>query len=134
MPRRALAVALCLVLTWSVVGCGSGTRTPPPRIPVKGTVNVDGKPLSEGEIIFRVAGEPGIPAPVKDGAFSAQANEGKNQVEISAFKDGPPLSTDLEKKPTKINTLPAKYNTQTTLSADVKAGGPNEFKFDVTSR
>ena len=32
------------------------------------------------------------------------------------------------------NYVPAKYNTESKLTADVKTGGPNEFKFDLTSK
>jgi len=133
MPRRALAVVVCLILVWSV-GCGPGVRPPQARAAVKGSVTLDGKPLPDGEITFRVAGEAGIPTAVKDGSFAGEALVGKNQVEISAFKAGPPLSTDLEKKPTKVNIVLPKYNAQTTLEANVTAGGPNDFTFAVTSR
>jgi len=34
----------------------------------------------------------------------------------------------------KVNILPAKYHSQTTLKADVKDGGENKFTFDLQSR
>jgi len=33
----------------------------------------------------------------------------------------------------KENYIPSKYNTESKLTAEVSAGGANEFSFDVTS-
>ena len=30
--------------------------------------------------------------------------------------------------------IPAKYNAESTLTAEVKAGGPNDFPFDLKSK
>jgi hypothetical protein len=127
-----LPPALCLGLALAV-GCGE-SRKGPAEVPVKGQVTLDGKPMAEGEVTLSVAGLPGRPFPVSNGAFSGTALEGKNRVEVRAFKAGPPLSTDPEKKPTKANYIPDKYNVQSKLEADVTPKGPNDFKFDVTSK
>jgi len=118
-----------LVLPWNS-GCGKGKPAP---VPVKGTVQLNGKPLPKGEIIFSVPGEPVCTFQISDGSFSGDAHPGKNRVEVASYKDGPPLSTDPSGPPTKVNTLPPRYNIKTTLDADVTEGGANDFKFTLTS-
>jgi hypothetical protein len=97
-------------------------------------VTLDGKPLLEGDILFSIAGYPPEKIPIKEGAFSGEAMVGKNLVEVMAYKQGPPITTDPEKKPSKINTIPDKYNgPHSTLSADVGSSGANDLKFEVKS-
>jgi len=133
MYRFTLLVCFVgLAFVWNS-GCDSGLKRPP-IVQIKGTVNLDGKPMTQGEIRFEVAGEPGHELQVKDGAFSGEANIGKNRVEVKMYKEGPPLSTDPEKKPTKINVIPAQYNSQTKLSAEITSSGASDLKFDVTSK
>jgi hypothetical protein len=127
---RRLSV-LCLVLVFVlVVGCGE-TKTK--TASVKGTVTLDGQPLKEGEIFFSLEGKPPHILEIKDGVFSGAAAIGKNRVEIRAYKPGAPLSTDPTGTPPKVNYIPAKYNDQSTLDADVPAGGASELKYAVTS-
>lgn len=135
MKRASSFVGICIGLSILLAsGCGPKKPTGPADVPVKGQVILDGKPLAEGQIAFFVQGSAPGSFPVSNGAFSGTAKEGTNRVEVRAFKDGPPLNTDPNKTPTKVNILPAKYNTESKLTADVKAGSANEFKFDVTSR
>ena len=114
-------------------GCSNGKNEPAEQ-PVKGQVMLDGKPMAEGEVTFAVPGLPGRPMAVANGAFSGKALPGINRVEVRSFKAGPPLSTDVEKKPTMVNFLPDKYSFQSKLEADVKAGGANDYKFEITSK
>jgi hypothetical protein len=124
---------VCLSLAVGALGCEERKKPPPPAAPVKGTVTLDGKPMPEGEIILSLGETPSVLV-IKDGAFAGTALTGSNHVEIRAFKVGPPLSTDPNKEPTKVNFIPSRYNVSSTLTADVTTGGTNEFKFDVTSR
>jgi hypothetical protein len=118
-------------------GCG-GKPSPPPVAEVKGKVTLDGTPLASGKIVFD--GGPGVPAAeldIKDGTYSGQVQVGSKTVRISAYKAAPP-----QKGPPKgpgydtmqVNTLPAKYNTASKETREVKEGGPNEFDFAVTSK
>lgn len=131
---RTVVRPLLLPLIVLVLGCVDAKKPPPPAAPVKGTVTLDGKPLSEGEIILSQVGEVPSVLEVKDGAFTGSALTGKNRVEIRSFKAGKPLSTDPEKTPTKKNILPERYNIASQLTADVAAGAANEFAFEVTAR
>src|SRR5262245_29650881 len=104
MHRAIATVCFALVLL-----CGSGCNSAPsgpPLAKVKGTVYLDNKPLAKGEVILSVPGMPPKVLEVANGTFSGQAHEGKNRVEVKAYKVGPPLSTDPGGPPTKVNVIP----------------------------
>lgn len=123
-----VGVALAVV---SVVGCG-GKEAPgvDPTVPVKGKVSLDGKPLASGEISFAVEGKPPQIATITDGSYTGQAMVGENRVEISVYETG---KDELTGDPTKVNKLPARFNTESTLKATVAESGANEFPFEVKS-
>lgn len=129
------ALLLCLAVTLAALaGCTARADKPPASGPVKGTIKLDGKPMPTGAILFEVSGQPPRTLTVTDGAYSGEVLQGDNKVQIMMYKDGPPLTTDPEKKPTKMNVLPARFNYQSKLTAKVEAAGANEFSFDVQSR
>ena len=129
---RLVCAGALIVLAAS---CSGTSDTAAAKVAVKGTVNLNGKPMPEGEISFDLGrGQPPVVLPIKDGSFSGEVFGGKNRVEVNAYKQGPPLSTDPKGPPTRVNTVDARFNFQSTLTADVTAGGPNEFKFDVRSK
>jgi len=132
MMRRMFVASIGIAIIGMSFGCGDSTK--PSSIEVKGTVTVDGKPIPDGEISFLVAGQSPTLFPIKDGAYSGKALSGSNKIEIRAFKDGPPMTTDPEKKPTRINYLGDNYGMNSKLTADVKSGASNDFKFELTSR
>ncbi len=141
----ASAWAVCLALC----GCGGG-KPEPKKYPVSGIVNLDGKPLADGRIIFKT---PDVGAfdtiNIKDGQFQGQAQAGKRRVEISAYRESktptmyaktaPAIGPDGKPVPgmeatQRENYLPARYNTLSQLSEEVKSDGPNQFKFDLRSK
>src|SRR6516225_9663542 len=66
-------------------GCGpSGPR----RVPVSGTVTLEGQPLRQGEIYFKTpgAGTPPEILAVVDGKFAGEVTVGKKRVEVWAVK------------------------------------------------
>jgi hypothetical protein len=114
-------------------GCTPQNAPPPALAPVKGTVNLDGKAMPEGEIRFNVMGQAPMSMPIKDGAFSGEAFIGKNQVEVVLEKKGPPSTTDPNTFTT-INVIsPRFFGPNTSLKADVGANGTSDLKFDVTT-
>ena len=128
--------ALALALAPFFLGCGGGS-TGPAKADIKGKVTLDGSPLASGKIIFDEG--PGIPATeliIQDGTYQGQTTVGSKTVRISAFKAPDPKAA--MKGPgydtMKVNFLPAKYNTASKDTREVKAGGPNEFDFAVTSK
>lgn len=131
---RALTRWAVMVPTlMALFACASGKKPPPPAQPVKGTVTLDGKRMPDGELIMALPGEAPTILDVKDGAFTGTALMGTNRVEIRAFKNGPPLSTDPEKKPSRQNYLPERFNARSDLTAEVGTGS-NEYQFEVKSR
>jgi len=115
-------------------GCTPAVPKPPPIAMVKGKVQLNGKPMPNGEIEFEVIAQPAKSLKIEDGVFSGEVFVGKNTVRIHVYKEGPPSSTDPEKKPSKMESLPAQYNTKSALSTDVPEGGASDLNWDVTSK
>lgn len=133
MNRLRLAICTVLALAWNP-GCGPVQQRTAPVANVKGTVHIDRKPISTGEIHFGMTGVPPRVLEIKDGVFSGEAPIGKNQVEVFIYALGRP-SAKYGGASAKINTTPERYwGANTTLSASVNASGANEFKFDITSK
>ena len=113
------------------------------RLAVQGTVTLDGQPLTRGSISFRpVAGTSGPTAGAKivDGRFSIPSGKsvfaGKYRVEITATRKtgrqvkDPTFGTTVDQV---AQYLSDRYNRSSELVAEVKPGGPNDLKFDLTS-
>ena len=132
---RFLVLFVCMGIVVALTsGCTPSVPKAPPLATAKGKVELDGKPMASGEIEFVTTGEPPKMLEIKDGVFSGEVFAAKNTVRIHMYTLGPPASTDPDKKPMKMEALPAKYNTTTTFSADVPTGGVSDLKFDVTSK
>lgn len=133
------AALLCLFS-----GCGRDDG--PATYQVSGTVTLDGKPVEDGQIVFRAVGgtDKAYAGKVTNGTFSFPSTAGQKQVEISSLQEatakkgmiggisGDPVSPE---NPAVVVTekIPARYNAQTTLTADVTSGGPNKFDFELTT-
>ena len=135
MLRWKVASLLPVVLL--LAGCG-GKSSGPPTADVKGKVTLDGAPLASGKIVFdEGASIPAAELDIKDGVYSGPVLVGSKTVRISSFKAAAP-----QKGPMKgpgydtmqENILPAKYHSGSKEVREVKAGGPNEFDFAVTSK
>ncbi len=114
-------------------GCSSGPR----MHEVSGAVTFDGAPVPDGEIAFIPKDRQYGPdaARIKDGQFKLLVKEGSHQVEIHAARlvklppgqKGPMGESELMR-----HYIPARYNAQTELSADIT--GPAELQFPLKSR
>ena len=113
-----------------LTGCG---HSPPPLVPVKGTVTVDTQPLADGAILFLTPGQSPETLPIKEGAFEGKVSVGDQRVvQILGYTEAAPVPMEgADVGTSKVNYLPAKYNTASELKADVKPQGPNEFKYDL---
>lgn len=128
---RAVAGAACAALVFVLAGCGPDPANTPQD--VKGTVSLDGKPLPEGRVYFLpTSGGPPVITDVKSGAFELKALPGGYKVEVRMFRDRVPWPGEPHDK--QINVIPPRFNTETALSAEVKAGAANEFTFAVSAR
>ena len=125
--KAALASAVvCLLL---LAGCSRDDR--PPLGMVSGTVTLDGKPLADARLIFE---------PIEGGRASTGSTDSEGKYELiyirkdKGAKLGPHLVRISAATPDAAHAelLPACYNAQTTLRADVKPG-PNQIDFTLTS-
>lgn len=122
-----------LPILFVTAGCGkkpAGT----PTAEVKGNVTLDGAPLDGGKIVFD--GGPTVPPgdfDIKGGAYSGRVQPGSKTVRIFLYKTVPQKGA-MKDQTMQENVLPAKYNTASKETREVKEGGPNEFDFAVTSK
>lgn len=128
--KFSLVFGGCLALT----ACSGPTG--PATHEVSGTVTFDEAPLPEGEIIFRAAdGGPSHGGPIKGGQYAFESTVGKKQVTITASREVPGEFDEQnpgEKVPMIAQYVPAQYNEETTLEAEVTASG-GSFNFDLKS-
>lgn len=134
MSRLCQTVLLVALLGWAV-GCGSTQSTVPQTAKVTGTVTLDKNPVPAGEIYF-VKGSTSSPAlEIKDGSFTGEVPVGTQKVEVHVIVEGPKTPGKYGGQGSKTNVAPQKYwGPNTTLSANVEAGKPNEFKFELSSK
>jgi len=118
-----------------LAGCGSNANAPV-LSQVKGSVTLDGQPMPDGEVMFVVVGKHTAVMPVTNGTFTGQAAAGTNRVEVYSYKAGGDVVEMGGEKfgGEKENFIPAKYNANTTLSAEVTEDGGGDFVFPVTSK
>jgi hypothetical protein len=117
------AVSAAILAGVAIAGCGGGPGDQPDLGYVEGTVKLDGKPLAGAKIYFQP--EKGRMSEGKTDANGHYVLEyttdtqgaklGKHSVRISTFEENDDGGT---KTPEKV---PAKYNINTTLTAEVKA-------------
>jgi hypothetical protein len=137
--QRVLVLGLALLACGPVTGCGSR---------IHGTVTLDGQPIDGGRIFFlpdgEPAGRPTVHATIEGGKYSLpvpkgpKLSSGKHRVEIVWHKP-PPAKEHLKQGDPGfttddwVQTLPAVYNSKTTLFVDVQSGD-NTFDFALKKR
>ena len=127
---RALIVCISLI----AVGCGGdkGVR----QYAISGIVKFEGVPIKEGRITFRKAdGSAGqsFSAPITDGDYDLKAEPGAMIVEITASRLIPGKFDKSNGTPEPVGEMyiPKKYNSATTLKAEVEAKS-NTIPFVLT--
>ncbi len=123
-------------------GCSSAASAPK-RGKVEGQVTVNGKPVTAGKIRFMAIDPNGInaAADIKDGQFSVPAEQGptkgKYRVEFfvpSATKRRIPDDDNpgkfIEEAP---ETLPRRYNYDSTITTDYDPDNPQPLTFSLTT-
>jgi predicted small secreted protein len=130
MVKKSAVVCLavigpCLFLA----GCSNaGSNT----YRVTGTVTLDGQPLEEADILFLPL-DPAVgpdAGQIRNGKFTFQAKAGSKRVEIRTSR---PVRIKTAMGETTIwkNHLPGRYNTKTTLQAEVTPKGENDFTYQL---
>lgn len=124
--------SLCLA-----TGCGGGGGSDQPDLgTVTGVVTMDGQPLANVVVTFSPEnGRPSVARTDESGNYelgylaeTRGAVIGKHTVSITTPQENPTPPGQVYKDP-----IPAKYNTKTTLTADVKEGA-NTFDFQLESK
>lgn len=130
---------VCTLATWSllvaaITGCGGGGADTPELGEVTGTITLDGSPLSGAEVVFEpAAGAPSVGKTDEAGQYELAYNQdangavpGQHTVRISKFGEpGSPNDTQ--------DQIPAKFNANSKLTAEVKAGD-NTVNFDLETK
>ncbi|QDT35750.1 DUF4198 domain-containing protein [Stratiformator vulcanicus] len=142
------------VVVFSVVaiaGCG-GSSSGPQMATVTGTVLFDGQPLSEAEVVFSPEAGPSSSARTDEqgnftlvgGPKQKGAVVGSHTVRISTYQPPQPIFGDraslkqgelpevVGTSPEKPETVPSKYNSESTLTKTVEPG-KNAFTIELTS-
>lgn len=145
MPTAISIRVICFILIFSI-GCSGTPRYP--RVPVTGTVTLDGKPLEKGDIVFEPKGNLPTRASgtIQAGQFNFIAENGPVPGRYAVAIFGGPVDPDAAAKfegdvirttdpiYQKIREkVPDKYNVKTTLEVEVRADGGNDFTFDLRS-
>jgi hypothetical protein len=140
----ASRIAAMLLCTLAGGGCGGGDELLSKRCSVTGTVTFDGQPVENGQIIFTPKGKEGSVAGalIEDGEYFIPRDKGpvagRHSVSITASrKTGEQKKAIMPAPPGEMIDvmeayIPKKYNDQTTLSVELKAGENSEVDFDLT--
>ncbi len=123
MSIRALVAVLLVALS----GCGD-----PETVSVTGTVTYQGQPVEQGMIAFvsLTAPQARQAGTIEDGRFTLRAAPGRKKVEIRASRPLPAHLQDAPEMGLKYEDyLPARFNSETTLTAEVTPSGENHFEF-----
>ncbi len=144
--RRFSAALFLAVACLTATGC-AGSEDDLPREPVSGTVTMDDQPLAEGTIQFTptAGGGAGVGggSPIENGRFSIARDKGlvpgSYRVAINASDQksrGEPTKKGPVKKGLGLakELIPSKYNSGSTLTAEIKKGGSDDLKYDLQSK
>lgn len=128
--RRVTICLFAIVGAGLVAGC-TGVQ----QYDVSGTVTFKNEPIREGTIVFEstnpnVVGGSG---PIKDGKFNFKCPAGDMRVMIYATRESGKFDPAMGAAP-REQYLPAKFNTESKLTAQVKSSGANEFDFPLTDK
>ena len=117
-----LRAACVLLLSAALCGCQRG----PEVGTVKGTISLDGQPVEGGIVRFVPADGNSQPADcvITDGAYIVTMPLGEKKVEVfwAKSKSDLPVDTAGQGNEQIVQMIPARYNTQTTLSHTVVKG------------
>lgn len=134
---RALAI-VPFVFALAFAGCTSDSGA----VVVKGDVKFAGQPLANGLIHFEPVDGAGTSASrrIEDGHYEFAADDvmkpGKYKVAIRSIPPDSALTADAAmnqgaQAPPYKDPIPAKFNDNTDLVAEITTDGPNTFNFDL---
>jgi hypothetical protein len=132
-PGLRSVAAVALVAAATATGCSPQD----PRVTIEGQVMLDGKPLSEGQVIFRPEDKAlrAEGAAVENSGFKIRVHKGPHRVEINAQVEekrnagpnAPPEAGIVSR-----SIIPPRYNEKSTLTFDVQSAKDKPV-FELTS-
>ncbi len=148
MRKTIQSILLGAVIVCLVSGC-SNTDKPPNYVNVSGTVNFDGKPLTDANITFNTDGRAPSVIQIIDGQYNGQAMIGSNRISISAKRKVANASTkpisasdrgrmeSYKNQPGYVaveegeETIPPDFGANSKQTRVIEAGVQNKFDFDI---
>ena len=131
MSQRSRSVAFLAVLVLLSASTGCEKKAEIPVIAVSGTVLLDGQPLAEGFLFFKTIETGNLERfDITDGEFKGTAQLGTRRVEIFS-NQRTMVEIDGKDVEVQVNTIHPSCNVESTLTANVTAEGPNQFRFEV---
>lgn len=138
----AAAMGLALLLAPWITGCGSSTDG---RVAVSGEVTLDGQPLDRGTIELHPKSPGGTMTGgmIANGTFSIAAEQGPKpgSYEVRIFAAGAGTTVDPNEPPgpesqakPPAERIPARFNVNSELTAEVGPDGDAGMKFAVESK
>ncbi len=145
-----------IVLGLLLLGAGCGGSTDDNRVSVSGEVRLDDQPLTDGVITFLPSDGKGPSASAKivGGEYETKINPGPKNVSIQATQSQTVFSDSTTREDSHggggaetrgdshgggnasapKQLIPAKYNTNTELTYEVKPDGNDDVNFDLKSK
>ncbi len=131
---RCLGILLVVIFA----GCGGGpTYTGEERVPVRGTISLNGQPIAKGTIFFE--GQRRSGAAIVNGEYSVEEihgpNTGVNQVHFSVLKSTGEFepAEDGELDEVFEEVLPKKFRRDTGIEVTFESGEQGRFDFDIVT-
>ena len=116
---RSLLVIPVIAVAFVALGCTPSSQKG--GYPLTGTVTLDGQPIPEGNLDFLVPNEKNGPvasAKIENGTYKAYLKEGTWRVQVNATREGKTINPH-KKTPELESYIPARYNSQSTLTVVV---------------
>jgi hypothetical protein len=136
LVRRIVVAAISFQLLF-YLGCGPSG---PEIARVKGTVTMDGQPLSNATVVFIPPnGRPSAARTNQEGNYVLNFSGGRkgaipglNRIRITTLAD-PSVDEEGNSIPGQKETIPMRYNQMSELEFDVEDGKENTANFDLES-
>jgi len=116
------------------VGC-SAQNDGPPLSDVIGNITLDGQPLEQGRIIFDPTDGVGTSygAIIASGKYNARLSAGPKSVSIFSYRPSKTI-LDFEGNPSVEQFLPDRFNSKSTLTAEISGERKQSVDFELQSK